>query len=162
MISNTLKAIKETKSKLAALEKKAADEQKKRIVNLHKDAGFATRGELIAALQALGGGKKRGRKAAAAPKAKKGAKKRAKRTLITPELKKGIIAALKAGGKGAAVAAKFGVSVPTLHNIKKAAGLTKSRGAKKAAKKAVAKAPKKAAAKKPVAKKAAKKAAKKK
>lgn len=140
MISNTLKAIKETKSKLAALEKKAAAEQKKRIVNLHTDAGFSTRAELIEALQALGGGAKkpRGRKAAkkaakkstrkAAPKKAAGkAKKRAKRTVITAELKKGIIAALKAGGKGAAVAAKFGVSVPTLHNIKKAAGLTKAR-----------------------------------
>ena len=66
----------------------------------------------------------------AAPKAKKatkGSKGRAKRTLITAELRQGIIDALKAGGKGSAVAAKFGVSVPTLHNIKKAAGLTKAR-----------------------------------
>ncbi|MDE0768684.1 MAG: hypothetical protein OSB19_09855, partial [Opitutaceae bacterium] len=66
----------------------------------------------------------------AAPKAKKAAKGstgRAKRTLITAELRQGIIDALKAGGKGNAVAAKFGVSVPTLHNIKKAAGLTKTR-----------------------------------
>ena len=145
MISNTLKAIQETKSKLAALEKKAAVEQKARIQNLHKEAGFATRQELIDALQTLGGtapkkAKARGRKAAKAtktskpvkaPKAKKavkkGAKKRAKRTVITAELKKGIIGALKAGGTGAAIAAKFGVSVPTLHNIKKAAGLTKAR-----------------------------------
>ena len=142
MISNTLKAIQETKSKLASLEKKAAVEQKARIQNLHKEAGFATRQELIDALQNLGGtatkkAKTRGRKAtkaskpAKAPKAKKavkkGAKKRAKRTVITAELKKGIIGALKAGGTGAAIAAKFGVSVPTLHNIKKAAGLTKAR-----------------------------------
>lgn len=136
MISNTLKAIEATKAKLAALEKKAAAEQSKRIVNLHKDAGFETREDLIAALQALGGApkKKRGRKAKktarkAAKKAvaKTGAKKRAKRTVITDELRKGIIAALKAGDKGTAVAKKFGISVPSLHNIKKAAGLTKSR-----------------------------------
>ena len=136
MISNTLKAIQETKNKLAALEKKAEAEQKSRIVNLHKEAGFATRAELIEALQSLGGAtakKSRARKATKtvkAPKAKKavkGAKKRAKRTVITAELRKGVIAALKAGGKGAAVASKFGVSVPTLHNIKKAAGLTNSR-----------------------------------
>lgn len=145
MISSTLKAIQETKSKLAALEKKAAAEQKARIQNLHKEAGFATRQELIEALQALGGAapkkaKARGRKVAKAAKpakaakspkakkaAKKGAKKRAKRTVITADLRKGIIAALKAGGTGAAIASKFGVSVPTLHNIKKAAGLTKAR-----------------------------------
>jgi metal-responsive CopG/Arc/MetJ family transcriptional regulator len=52
---------------------------------------------------------------------------RAKRTLITAKLRQGIIDALKAGGKGNAVAAKFGVSVPTLNNIKKAVGLTKAR-----------------------------------
>lgn len=144
MISNTLKAIQETKSKLAALEKKAAAEQKARITNLHKEAGFGTRQELIEALQALGGAapkKTRGRKpgkvakskkVAKAPKGKKaavkkGAKKRAKRTVITTELKNGIIAALRKGGTGAAIASKFGVSVPTLHNIKKAAGLTKAR-----------------------------------
>ena len=74
MISNTLKAIQETKSKLAALEKKAAVEQKARIRNLHKEAGFATRQELIDALQTLGGeapkkAKARGRKAAKATKA---------------------------------------------------------------------------------------------
>ena len=133
MTSSTLKAIKETKAKLAALEKKAAEEQRKRIANLHKDAGFATREELITALQALGGApkKRRGRKAKkVARKAavkKTAAKKRAKRTVITDTLRKNIIAALKAGGKGAAVAKKFGVSVPTLHNIKKAAGFTKPR-----------------------------------
>ena len=134
-----------------------------KIANLHKEAGFATRADLIVALQALGTvSAPRGRKAskakkapkaskgkkAAAPKAKKAVKKaapkakraapkakkaakgstgRAKRTLITAELRQGIIDALKVGGKGNAVAAKFGVSVPTLHNIKKAAGLTKAR-----------------------------------
>jgi len=144
MISNTLKAIEATKAKLASLEKKAAAEQRKRIVNLHKDAGFETREDLIAALQELGGApkKKRGRKAKKAAKkvakkaakkaakktvAPKGAKKRAKRTVITDELRKGIIAALKAGEKGTAVAKNFGISVPSLHNIKKAAGLTKAR-----------------------------------
>jgi len=132
MISNTLKAIKATKAKLASLEKKAAAEQRKRIVNLHKDAGFETREDLIAALQTLGGtpNKGRGRKAKKTTRkavAKKGPKKRAKRTVITDGLRKNIISALKAGGKGAEVAKRFGISVPSLHNIKKAAGLTKTR-----------------------------------
>jgi len=163
MTSKIQKEIVATKNKLAALEKKAAAEELQKIANLHKEAGFATRADLIVALQAMGtGSAPRGRKAskakkapkaskgkkAAAPKAKKAVKKaapkakraapkakkaakgstgRAKRTLITAELRQGIIDALKAGGKGNAVAAKFGVSVPTLHNIKKAAGLTKAR-----------------------------------
>lgn len=153
MISKTQKEIEATKNKLAALEEKAAAEELQKIANLHKEAGFATRADLIVALQALGDAAPVGRKSskakkavkkaapkakkAAAPKAKKAVKQaapkakgsanRAKRTLITAELRQGIIAALKAGGKGNAVAAKFGVSVPTLHNIKKAAGLTKAR-----------------------------------
>ncbi|HCR29481.1 MAG TPA: hypothetical protein DIV79_05635 [Opitutae bacterium] len=136
MTSNTLKAIEATKAKLASLEKKAAAEQRKRIVNLHKEAGFATREDLIAALQELGGApkkrrgrkaKKTARKAAKKAVAKTGAKKRAKRTVITDQLRKNIIAAVKAGEKGTAVAKKFGISIPSLHNIKKAAGLTKSR-----------------------------------
>ena len=58
--------------------------------------------------------------------AKKPAKKsggRRKRTTITPQLRNDIIAAIKGGATGAAVAKKFGVSVPTVQNIKKAAGL---------------------------------------
>jgi len=168
MTSKIQKEIEATKNKLAVLEKKAAAEELQKIANLHKEAGFASRADLIVALQALGdvaprGGKPSKAKKApaakkvtaekkapkapkAAPKAKKaaapkavkkaapkaqkeakGSNGRAKRTLITAELRQGIIDALKAGGKGNAVAAKFGVSVPTLHNIKKAAGLTKAR-----------------------------------
>ncbi len=133
MTSKTQKEIEATKNKLAALEKKAAAEELQKIANLHKEAGFASRADLIVALQALGDAAPRGRKpskakkAPAAKKAAKGSTGRAKRTLITAELRQGIIDALKAGGKGNAVAAKFGVSVPTLHNIKKAAGLTKAR-----------------------------------
>jgi len=139
MIPEALKEIAQYENKIASLQKKVEAEQKKALGNLHITAGFASRAELIAALQSLGGAKapaKRGRKpgrkpakkavaAKAAPK--KGAKTRAKRTRLTPELKEQIVAALKSGGKGAAVASKFGVSVPTVHNIKKAAGLTKTR-----------------------------------
>ncbi|EDY82761.1 hypothetical protein VDG1235_2384 [Verrucomicrobiia bacterium DG1235] len=138
MITDTQKQIAAAKAKLEALEKKAAAETSKKLGNLHKDAGFATRAELIAALQGLEGGKgKRGRKpkAATAKKAapaKKAAKatKRAKRARITEELKSQVIAAVKAGDKGAAIAKAFGISIPSLQNIKKAAGLTKTRAKK--------------------------------
>jgi len=158
MIPEALKEIAQYENKIASLQKKVEAERSKALTNLHTSAGFATREELIAALQSLGKaapakrGRKPGKKAAvkkaakkpakkaakkpakaakkpakAAKPAKAGAKKRAKRTRLTPELKERIVAALKAGGKGAAVASKFGVSVPTVHNIKKAAGLTKTR-----------------------------------
>ncbi|MDQ8203330.1 hypothetical protein [Pelagicoccus sp. SDUM812003] len=126
MINDTLKQIADAKAKLANLEKKAATEQAKKLRDLHKSLGFDSRAELIAALSELEGGKvKRGRKAKAP--AAKGAKKRAKRTRITEELKAEVIAAVQAGEKGTDVAKRFGISVPSLQNIKKAAGLTKSR-----------------------------------
>lgn len=148
MIKDTLKLIADAKSKLASLEEKAASELSSKLTNLHTDLGYESREDLIAALQGLGSakkatGKKRGRKpgkkaAAKAPKAPKaakaapakkagGKKARAKRTRITDELKSKVIAAVKAGGKGAAIASQFGISVPSLQNIKKAAGLIKAR-----------------------------------
>lgn len=135
MIKDTLKQIAETKAKLESLEKKAAAETTQKLSNLHKDLGYGSRAELIAALQSLGGAKaKRARKAKSgtakkAVKAAKGpkAKKRAKRARITDELKQQVIAAVNAGEKGTVVAKKFGISVPSLQNIKKEAGLTKPR-----------------------------------
>ncbi|MBC2605637.1 helix-turn-helix domain-containing protein [Pelagicoccus albus] len=131
MITDTQKQIAAAKAKLEALEKKAAAEMSKKLTTLHKEVGFATRAELISALQGLEGGAKRGRKPKAAAAASAGkAKKRAKRARITEELKAQVIEAVKAGEKGAAIASKFGISVPSLQNIKKAAGLTKTRGSK--------------------------------
>ncbi len=132
MITDTQKQIAATKAKLEALEKKAAAESAKKLTNLHKDLGFATRADLIAALSSLEtGGAKRGRKPKAAAEAKapaaKKASKRAKRARITEELKAKVIEAVNAGGKGAAIAKEFGISIPSLQNIKKAAGLTKAR-----------------------------------
>ncbi|RKX36140.1 MAG: hypothetical protein DRP71_01310 [Verrucomicrobia bacterium] len=59
----------------------------------------------------------------AVTKVAKKAGRRRKRTTITPQLRNDIIAEIKGGATGAAVAKKFGVSVPTVQNIKKAAGL---------------------------------------
>ncbi|MBD5780316.1 helix-turn-helix domain-containing protein [Pelagicoccus sp. NFK12] len=134
MITNTQKQIAATKAKLEALEKKAAAEAAKKLTNLHENLGFATRADLIAALSSLeSGGAKRGRKPkAATKKAAKPAKagKRAKRAKITEELKAKVIEAVNNGGKGADIAKEFGISIPSLQNIKKAAGLTKPRGKK--------------------------------
>lgn len=136
MITDTQKQIAAAKAKLEALEKKAAAESAKKLTNLHSDVGFATRSELIAALQGLeGDGVKRGRKSkgAAKPvkpaKAAKTAKKstRAKRARITEELKAKVIEAVNSGAKGAAIAKEFSISIPSIQNIKKAAGLTKTR-----------------------------------
>ncbi len=122
MNKSVLKEIASYENKIAALKKKVEVERRKELMDLHSKVGFESRTELIAALQELNGGRR-------APKAKKGAapEARAKRTKITAELKAAVIAAIKAGGKGGEVAAQFGISVPSLHNIKKDAGLVKTR-----------------------------------
>lgn len=136
MITDTLKEIESTKSKLAELQKKADSERGKQLNGLHTSLGYATRDELIAALRGLEGGVKvkgrRGRKpkaAAAAPAsaAATPTKKRSKRARITDDTRQKIVAALKGGAKGTQVAKDYGISLPSLQNIKKAAGLTKNR-----------------------------------
>lgn len=145
MLKERLKEIEQHKSKLASL-------QQALLKDLHSMLGYAQRSSLIQELQKMTGPKgakktakkatkKTARKAprkaakkAAKKTAPKAAKKKAtkssgrrKRTTITPELRNDIIAAVKGGATGSAVAKQFGVSVPTVQNIKKAAGLTKSK-----------------------------------
>ena len=57
--------------------------------------------------------------------------KRRRRTKVDDKLRKSIIAMLKTGETVAMVAGKYMVSTATVNNIKKAAGLTKSKKAKK-------------------------------
>jgi hypothetical protein len=116
------------KAKVEKLEKTISDERAALLRRLHVEAGFASRDELIDALRGLGGGGKRGPKPG--KKAGKGGGRRKKRAKITAELRDQIIAAVKAGGTGNAVASKYGVSLPTVQNIKRDAGLTKKRKGK--------------------------------
>ena len=64
-------------------------------------------------------------KAAKAPKAAKDGRRA--RTKITPELKAQVIAAVKADKSGVEIAKAFGISMPSVQNIKKEAGLVKTR-----------------------------------
>jgi DNA invertase Pin-like site-specific DNA recombinase len=131
MLTPKLQKLAGYKAKVEALEKSLKAERDALLRSLHTETGFASREELIAALQSLSAGAKRGRKpgkaASAAPAGRRGRKKRA---TITPELRNDIIAAVKSGGTGSAVAKKFGVSLPTVQNIKRDAGLTKKRKGK--------------------------------
>jgi hypothetical protein len=131
MITDTLKEIENTKSKLAELQKKADTERSKQLNGLHTSLGFASREELISALRSLDGAKaakgRPGRKPKAAASAPAASKKRSKRARITDDTRQQIVAALKGGAKGTQVAKDFGISLPSLQNIKKAAGLTKNR-----------------------------------
>ena len=133
MLSKRMQELAVQKAKLIELENAIIAERDAQLRNLHEELGYATRDELINALCAVEklapakrGCKKRAAAAAApasAPAA--GGKKRRKRTKITAELRKSIEDAAKSGATGAAIAKQYGVSLPTVQNIKRAAGLTR-------------------------------------
>jgi transposase len=133
MLSNKFQEIEQYKAKLAQMEKAVLAEREAQLKRLHLDLGFASQADLIQALRKAGSAPAPKAAAKAAPKAKKKKaaaapkKQRRKRAKVTEEMRKQIAEALAAGGKGAEVAAKFDVSVPTVNNIKKAAGLVKKR-----------------------------------
>ena len=123
--------LEKAKSKLAQAEAKLAADRTTALAKLPSDYGFASLNEFIKALTAAAGKASKGKKASKAPKAPKAAKapmaaKRG-RTKITPELKAQVIEAVKAEKSGADIAKAFGISLPSVQNIKKEAGLVKSR-----------------------------------
>jgi len=134
--------LEKAKAKIAQAEAKLAADRTTALAKLPGDYGFASLNEFIKALTAAAGkaGKakkakpaKAGKapKAAKAPKAEKAGKRG--RTKITPELKAQVIEAVKADKSGAEIAKAFGISLPSVQNIKKEAGLVKSRTAAPAA-----------------------------
>jgi len=123
------------KAKLAELEKNVTLERQQALAALPSDFGYSDLNAFIKALKeaASARGSRKGRKgakaakAAKAPKAAKGGKRT--RAKITPELKQQVIAAVQAGASGAKIAKDFGISLPSVQNIKKEAGLVKARAA---------------------------------
>lgn len=124
--------LEKAKAKLAAAEAKLAADRVAALAKLPSDYGYDNLNAFIKALKSAatkaGKGKKtkasKAVKAAKAPKA--GKRTRAK---ITPELKQQVIAAVQEGKSGAEIVKAFGISLPSVQNIKKEAGLVKARGA---------------------------------
>lgn len=133
--------LEKAKAKLAQVEAKLSADRVNALAKLPSDYGYTNLNEFIKALTAAAGKSKKakGAKAVKAPKAPK-APKAAKRgrAKITPELKAQVIAAVHADKSGAEIAKAFGISLPSVQNIKKEAGLVKSRAAAPAAEAVVA------------------------
>lgn len=118
MVTDKLKQLTEYKTKIVELQNSIEQERKGALARLHLDYGFETPSELIKALRKATAGK--GARKAGGPRHKKHAR-------ITPEQREKIKAALQSGKTGKQVAQEFGVSVPSIHNIKKEFGLVKPR-----------------------------------
>ena len=127
---------------VSRLEADALSAREQELMALPKQVGLATIDELIKALAEYASPRMKGRlngvasrkvsrPAVVSKKVKgKGRKKRTRAT-ITDELRDKVIADAKAGKMtGVEIAKAHGISVPSVANIKKAAGLTKKRGKK--------------------------------
>lgn len=126
MVTDKIAKLKEIEAK--ALELKAAieAERKAELPTLHVRYGFENLNAFIKALKAASAGQGKGRKARA-PKAAKPAKT-SKRVKITPELKEQVRAAVVEGKTGSEIVKAFGISLPSVQNIKREFGLVKPRG----------------------------------
>lgn len=127
MVTEVIKELEAARAKVAELENSLAKERMQKLAGLHREYGFDSLDSFIKALKRSGDSPRRGRAAKPAAVAG-GKKKRSKRARITPEVKEKVKAAVSAGKTGAEIAKEFGISVPSVQNIKKEFGLVKSRG----------------------------------
>lgn len=121
--------LEKAKAKLAQAEAKLSADRASALAKLPSDYGYNNLNDFIKALKASAG------KALKVNKMSKVSTKAAKtagprtRAKITPEIKQQVIAAVQAGTAGSKIAKDFGISLPSVQNIKKEAGLVKARSA---------------------------------
>lgn len=123
MVADKIKQLQELQAQAVSLQQSIDAERAQELAALPSRYGFDSVEAFIKAVRAVGAKAKRGRKAKTASTGKR------TRTKITPELKEKVIAAVNAGKTGAAIAGEFGISLPSVQNIKKDAGLVKARAA---------------------------------
>jgi len=121
MVTNVIQDIQALRNQIASLEAEIAMERTRGLASLQKQFGYGSAAEFIEAFTIAVSGRKGGRRKA------KVARHRRRRAIITPEIKARVIAGVKAGRTGAAIAKQCKISLPSVHNIKKAAGLVRSR-----------------------------------
>jgi hypothetical protein len=119
MVTDKLKQLSEYQNKIEELKSEIDQERKNELAHLHEKFGFASPVDLIRALrEAAGlGGKVRGRSVS----------RHRKHARISAEMKEQIKAALQGDKSGARIADEFGISLPSVYNIKKEFGLVTAR-----------------------------------
>ncbi len=130
--NNILKKLAKARAQVEKLEQVMAAKQNKVLAKLPAQYGFDDVDAFLAAVKAAAKGGSGRRAAAKGGSGRRAAAKRRKRAVITPETKAKVKALAEAGKTGGEIAKTVGVSLPSVQNIKRELGLTKSR--KKAAK----------------------------
>ncbi len=125
MLNDKLKKLAAEKARLAKLEKSLEAETRRELAGLPARYGFDNVNTFIAALRrAARGGRTRTKAKSAAAKSGK----RKARVEITDAIRAKVKALAAAGKTGGEIAAAVGISLPSVHNVKKALGLVKARG----------------------------------
>lgn len=124
MVTDIISQLEEAKARVSEIEANLAKQRESRLPTLHREFGFETAEELIAALRIMGGKKGRGRPVVTT------SPRRGKRARITPEMKQQLKSLVEEGKTGQQIAKELGISLPSVQNIKKEFGLVKSRGKK--------------------------------
>lgn len=117
MLNDKLKKLAAERARLAKMELALQAETQRELAGLPAEYGFDDLKSFIKALKAAAGGR-RGRA--------KGGKRRS-RAVITEATRAKVKAMVAAGKTGGEIAAAVGISLPSVHNIKKALGLVKAR-----------------------------------
>ena len=164
MVTTKIKKLATLREKVARLERVIETELYEDLFGIHERYGFAELKSFIEAvkLAARGGGRRKGGKVGR-PKKVVGEEKIRHRAKITDATRARVKKLAKAGLSGSKIAKAVGISLPSVHNVKKALGITRKVKPKKvvAAKKTPAKkvpAKKVAAKKRPTKKQAVVKA----
>jgi hypothetical protein len=124
MITKKIQELEATKSKVAKLEQAIAAQLNKELAALPGQFGFADVNAFVKAVKAASSGK-RGRKGKKAKTAggKKGKGGRKARVVITDAMRGQVKKLTEAGKTGGEIAKAVGISLPSVHNVKKSLGL---------------------------------------
>ncbi|RRJ98403.1 helix-turn-helix domain-containing protein [Opitutaceae bacterium TAV3] len=126
MLVQKIQELTELRLRIAKLAANIEQERTAELAAIPSQYGYSDVNDFIKVLKKVVGVRgKRDKKATKASTAKpEGKKARAK---ITPELKEQVKAAVLEGKTGSAIAVQFGISVPSVQNIKKEFGLVAAR-----------------------------------
>ena len=122
MITKKIQELAVTKAKVASLEKSIATQLNRELAALPDKFGFGDVNAFIKAVKAAAGGHRGGKK-----KARRGGKKRRSRAVITAATRAQVKKLVEAKKTGSEIAKAVGISLPSVHNIKKALGLVQKR-----------------------------------
>src|SRR5579885_2153044 len=124
MVTSILKMLSLAQTRLTKLQQAVAEELPRELAALPAQYGFNDTNSFIAALKSASGSRRA--LSATAPAGRK-TRKRAKITDATRAKVKKLV---EAGETGRTIAKKLGISLPSVQNIKKALGLTRTLGSK--------------------------------